>query len=199
MAARDCHALAGTLTGLIGQIDAGDNAAQAQLCDLVYNELRNIGRRARARSPGCSLETTDIVHEFLGRILSDDRLGKMKNRRYFYAAAAGQMRRILIDHWRRKKADVAGGKFKRAEFEPWLDELTDSAAARCGGDLEALDLALARLSKDRPRQFEIVQLKFFAELTIDEIASVLEISIDTVKRDWRIARARLRSSLCDMS
>jgi RNA polymerase sigma factor (TIGR02999 family) len=128
-------------------------------------------------------------------MLAKGRLGEMKNRRYFYAAAADQMRRLLIDHWRHKKSQAAGGHMKRQELDPWLDELTDSTAKRCGGDLEALDSALRRLKADRPRQYEIVQLKFFAGLTNEQVADTLGISIDTVKRDWKIARARLGACL----
>jgi RNA polymerase sigma factor (TIGR02999 family) len=191
----DGEVLAGTLTRLISQVDAGDETAQAKLCELVYNELQAIGRRQRRHHHDCSLATTDVVHDFLGRMLAKGRLGEMKNRRYFYAAAADQMRRLLIDHWRHKKSQAAGGHMKRQELDPWLDELTDSTAKRCGGDLEALDSALRRLKADRPRQYEIVQLKFFAGLTNEQVADTLGISIDTVKRDWKIARARLGACL----
>jgi RNA polymerase sigma factor (TIGR02999 family) len=193
----DGDAIAGTLTRLIGQIDAGDESAQAELCDLVYNELRAIGRRMRRRGADCSLATTDVVHEFLGGMLAKGRLGEMKNRRYFYAAAADQMRRILIDHWRHKRTQRDGGHLQRADLDPWLDELTDSAAERGGGDLEALDAALTRLKALRPRQHEIVQLKFFAGLTNEQVAEALNLSIDTVKRDWKTARARLGACLSD--
>jgi RNA polymerase sigma factor (TIGR02999 family) len=199
MQGHDGEAFAGTLTQLIRQIDDGDEAAQAALCDLVYKELRDIGRRARRRSLGCTLATTDIVHEFLGRVLAKGRLGQMKNRRYFYAAAADQMRRLLIDRWRLKRTKARGGDRHREELEPWLDELVDSAASRCGGDLESLDAALTQLREQRPRQYEIVQLKFFAGLTNEEIAKTLGVSVDTVKRDWQRARARLGACLCDDS
>jgi RNA polymerase sigma factor (TIGR02999 family) len=189
--------LAGTLTQLIGQVDAGDEQAQAALCDLVYGELRNIGRRARSRSPSCSLATTDIVQEFFGSILANGRLGQMKNRRYFFTAAAGQMRRLIIDHWRHKKTEIAGGKLKRVELDPWLDDIMQSAASRCGGDLEALNAALVKLQHDRPREHEIVQLKFFAGLTNEQTATTLGISVDTVKRDWQRARARIGAQLTD--
>jgi RNA polymerase sigma factor (TIGR02999 family) len=194
---QDSAILSGAVTQLIGQIHTGNQAAQDKLCELVYDELRVIGRRMRRRSTGCSLATTDVVNDLLGRILADGRLGQMKNRRYLYAAAADQMRRLLIDRWRQKLAQIRGGDRQREELEPWLDELVDSASSRCGGDLEALDTALARLKQDRPRQYEIVQLKFFAGLTNKQIADTLEISIDTVKRDWKIARARLGASLSD--
>src|SRR5688500_1510794 len=130
MQAQDGDALAGTLTQLIDQVDAGDDAAQAALCDLIYNELRDIGRRVRRRGPSSSLATTEIVHEFLGRILAKGRLGQMKNRRYFYAAAADQMRRLLIDRWRQKHAQIRGGDRQREELEPWLDEIAESAVSR---------------------------------------------------------------------
>lgn len=199
MQVRDSEVLAGTLTQLIDQIDAGDERAQSEFCDLVYNELRSIGRRLRRRSGGCSLATTEVVHEFLGRILADGRLREMKNRRYFYAVAADQMRRLLIDHWRHKRTRAAGGHVQQAELDPWLDEMTDSAASRGGDDLEALNVALARLKIDRPRQHEIVQLKFFGGLTNEMIAETVNISIDTVKRDWTAARARLGAQLSESS
>lgn len=188
----------GTLTRLIGQVDAGDKAAQEALYELVYDELRRVARNLPRRGNGDSLATTEVVHEFVGRMITDGRLGQMKNRRYFYAAAAGQMRRLLIDCWRKKRAQIRGGGRQREPIEPWLDELVDSTASRCGGDLEALDGALTRLKDDRPRQYEIVQLKFFAGLTNEQIARTLEVSIDTVKRDWRLARARLGASLCEI-
>lgn len=187
----DSEELTSSVTGLIGQIDAGDPAAQAELCAIVYDELRAIARRLRRGRSDGALETTEIVHEFFGRVLADGRLSQMKNRRYFYAAAADQMRRILIDHWRRTRTQAAGGHLHREPIEPWLDQLTDSAASRAGGDLAALDEALTRLKSDRPRPHEVAQLKFFVGLGNEEIATVLDVSVDTVKRDWQLARARL--------
>jgi RNA polymerase sigma factor (TIGR02999 family) len=197
MGGLDGEALAGTLTRLIGQIDAGDLSAQAELCERVYDELRAIGQRIRRLGPNCSLATTDVVHEFLGRVLSDGRLGQMKNRRYFYAAAADQMRRLLIDHWRHKRTKKRGGHMQQHALDAWLDDLTDSAASRCAGDLELLDAALIRLKEQRPRQHEIVQLKFFAGLSNQQVAEMLDVSIDTVKRDWQKGRARLGACLCN--
>jgi RNA polymerase sigma factor (TIGR02999 family) len=195
MESQDQSALAGTLTRLIGQIDAGYSSAQEKLCQLVYNELISIGRRVRQHRNDCSLETTDVVHEFLGQMLSNGRLGQMKNRRYFFAVAADQMRCMLIDHWRKKQAEKHGGELKRVPLDQWLDELTDCAAARSGGDLEALDVALSRLKSSRPRQHEVFQLKFFGGLTNQQIAETIQTSIDTVKRDWERARAHVGAHL----
>lgn len=195
MNGRNSATLAGTVTRLIDQIAAGEQAAEAELCELVYRELRIIGRRARQRGPAVSLESTEIVHEVLGKFVADGRLGQMKSRRYLYAAAADQMRRMIIDHWRKKRTKVQGGHLKREPLDPWLEELTNSAASRCRDDLEGLERALQQLKQCRPRQHEIVQLKFFAGLTNEQIAEVLEVSIDTVKRDWKIARARLGAYL----
>jgi RNA polymerase sigma factor (TIGR02999 family) len=186
--------LAGTLTRLIDQIDAGNAGARNEFCAQVYEALRRIGRHA-CRRPYDSWAATDVVNEFFGHILADGRLGQMKNRRYFYAAAADQMRRLLIDHWRHKRTLREGGQMHREQLDPWLDALAESAAERGGGDLEALDGALAQLKIDRPRQHEIVQLKFFAGLTNEQIAEALDVSLDTVKRDWRAARARLGARL----
>jgi RNA polymerase sigma factor (TIGR02999 family) len=193
----DGEAFAGTLTRLLSQVDAGDRAAQDQFCEIVYNELLAIGRRMRRRSPGCSLATTDVVHEFLVHILADSRLGQMKNHRYFYAAAADQMRRLLVDHWRCQQTQIDGGRLQREGLDAWVNELTTSVASRCGGDLEALEAALTRIQRARPRQYEVVQLKFFVGLTNQQVAEALDISIDTVKRDWQIARARIGAYLVD--
>ncbi|MBX9790473.1 MAG: sigma-70 family RNA polymerase sigma factor [Pirellulales bacterium] len=195
MASGQAQDVSGTLTRLIGRIDAGEQAAYEQFCELVYGQLRVIARHRRRQMNVDSLVTTEVVQELFRRFLANGRLGQMKNRRYFYAAAADQMRRLLIDHLRHKQAESQGGKVKRVALDPWLDELTESAAARCGGDLEALDRALQRLRLERPRQHEIVQLRFFAGLTNQQIAEALGVSVDTVKRDWKVARARLGSQL----
>ena len=146
----------------------------------------------RRRSAGCSLATTDIVNDFLGGILAKGRLGEMKNRRYFYATATDQMRCLLIDRWRHKQAQCVVAIASAETWNHGSMSLSIAAASRCGGDLEALDAALASLKQDRPRQFEIVQLKFFAGLANVQFAQILEVSIDTIKRDWEIARRSTR-------
>jgi RNA polymerase sigma factor (TIGR02999 family) len=196
-AAPDACASRGLLTGLIERIGAGDGHAQTEFCRVVYDELRACARRLRRGRGSHTLATTDVVHECLGRLLEAGRLGGMKNRRYFYAAAADQMKRVLIDHWRRKRTNKAGGHLQRQPLDPWLDDLVDSTAARCGGDLEALDAALDQLKADRPRQYEIIQLRFFAGMAHEHIAETLGVSPDTVKRVWRISRARLGHLLKD--
>jgi RNA polymerase sigma factor (TIGR02999 family) len=185
----------GVVTALIVKIEAGDKAARDELCELVYKKLLVIGKRMRQRSAGSSLATGEVVNEFLNDLLVSGRLGKMKNRRYLFKVAADQMHRLLIDRFREKRAKKRGGDRQREHLDPWLDELVDSASSRCGGDLEALDAALARLKHERPRQHEVVLGKFFVGLTNEQIAETLEVSIDTVKRDWKIARARLGASL----
>lgn len=181
---------AGTLTHLLGRVDGGDAQAESQICELVYGELRRIAGLLHGRYKSESLATTEIVNEFFIHILSDDRLGQMKNRRYFYGAAAQQMRRIIIDHWRRTNNQAHGGHLNRVDFNPELNILVDTTLARCG-DLDALEHALKQLDRDRPRQFQIVQLKFFAGLNNEQIAEALDVSVETVKRDWKLARARL--------
>jgi RNA polymerase sigma factor (TIGR02999 family) len=187
--------LGGTVTRLIAKIEAGDEEAHNQLCELVYGQLRVIARRFRHRMNVHSCETTEVVHELVGGFMAGDRFGKMKNRRYFYAAAADQIRRLLIEHLRRRARKTAGGHLRRVALEPWLDELRESTEVRCGSDMESLDLALTRLKKERPRQHLIVQLKFFAGLTNAQIADSLNVSVDTIKREWRVTRAWLGSRL----
>jgi RNA polymerase sigma-70 factor, ECF subfamily len=184
----------GELTLLIDRIERGDVQAQAEFCQRVYDELRAVAHRLCGRFRIDALETTDVVQDLFGQWLRDGRLSQMKNRRYFYAAAADQMRRILIDHLRRNATQAAGGRMKRADFDVAIDALVESTSSQCG-DLEMMDAALDRLKERSPRAYDIVRMKFFAGMTIEQIADTLGVSVDIVKRQWQQARERLKLDL----
>jgi RNA polymerase sigma-70 factor (ECF subfamily) len=182
------------LTMLIDRIDQGDDDAHAEFCERVYDELRVVARGLRSRLHIDAMETGDVVQDLFGKWLQDARLGQMKNRRYFYAAAADQMRRLLIDHLRHRATQVAGGGLKRAD-DAALDALAESTASHCGGDFDGMDAALEKLKAHDERMYQVVRLKFFGGLTVEQIAESLGVSVDTVKRDWRAAREELRRHL----
>jgi RNA polymerase sigma factor (TIGR02999 family) len=185
----------GELTVLIDRIERGDAQAQAEFCQRVYDELRAVAHRLCGRLRVDALETTDVVQDLFGQWLRDGRLCEMKNRRYFYAAAADQMRRILIDHLRRNATQAAGGRMKRADLDAAIDALIQSTSSQCGGDLEMMNAALDRLKEQSPRAYEIVRMKFYAGMTIEQIAETLGVSVDIVKRQWKQARERLKLDL----
>jgi RNA polymerase sigma factor (TIGR02999 family) len=184
----------GELTMLIDRMDHGDDQAHSEFCERVYEELRVVARGLRTKMHVDAMETTDVVQDLFGRWLQGARLSQMKNRRYFYAAAADQMRRMLIDHIRHRATQAAGGGHKQVN-DPHLDALAESTSSQCGGDLEAMNAALEKLKADDARLYEVVRLKFFAGLTVEQIAESLGVSTDTVKRCWREARERLKRFL----
>jgi RNA polymerase sigma factor (TIGR02999 family) len=157
-----------------------------ELLPLLYNELRRLAEQKMAReNSGQTLQATALVHEAWLR-LGGDRQPEWKNRAHFFAAAAEAMRRILVDNARRKKAERHGGNFERVNFDG-----LEVAAATEDDELLAVHEALDRLALHDPLKAELVKLKFFAGLTTEDAAKVLEISEPTAKRYWAYARAWL--------
>jgi RNA polymerase sigma factor (TIGR02999 family) len=157
---------------------------------LVYQELRRLAhRRLSKEPPGPTLDTTGLVHEAYVRLVQG-RETPWENRAHFFAAAAIAMRRILVERARRQRAAKHGGRRARVT----LDEGVAMVPAR-GVDLLALDQALDRLEAHDAPMCEIVMLRFFAGLSVEETAALLEISPRTVKRKWTFARAWLHDSL----
>lgn len=185
----------GEITELILKIDAGVESAREELCNLVYDELKQVARGLLKRGNYESLDSTDVVHNLFEKMFRKGQLGDLKNRRYFYTTATDLMRKLLIDHWRHGQTKAAGGHLKRNDLDMLLDQLVNSVETRSGGDVEALNTQLVLLQQERPRQFEVVQLRFYGGLTIEQTAEVLEVSVDTVKRDWKLARAKLHARL----
>ena len=164
--------------------------AAAELLPTLYAELRSLARALSARlSPGQTLQPTALVHEAYLRLVRNQDPG-WEGRRHFFGAAARAMREILIEQARRKASQKRGGQAQRVELTEglaWIEPPAD--------DLLALDEAIARLQAEDPRLAEIVQLRYFTGLSVEETAGVVGASVRTVKRDWRYARAWLARQL----
>jgi RNA polymerase sigma factor (TIGR02999 family) len=174
------------LTVLIEPIERGEPQAASQLLPLVYDELRRLAGHLMAReSPGQTLQATALVHEAWLR-LGGEAQPEWKNRAHFFAAAAEAMRRILVDNARRKKAERHGGGLLRVDID--LGEISPGDS---DDQLLALHDALDRLARQDPQKAEMVKLRFFAGLTLAQIAQVLGLSTPTAKRHWAYARAWL--------
>jgi RNA polymerase sigma factor (TIGR02999 family) len=175
-----------TITRLLRAWSAGDAAAGDALMPLVYDELRRRARRyLRRERREHTLEPTALVHEAYMRLV-DQREADWRNRTQFYAVAAVVMRRVLVDHARSHRAEKRGGSLFRVP----LDEGMAQGEAR-EVDLMDLEEALVELAAHDTRQARIVELRYFAGLSIEETAEVVGISPATAKRDWTMARAWL--------
>jgi RNA polymerase sigma factor (TIGR02999 family) len=174
------------VTLILAAIDRGDPRAAEQLLPLVYDELRELAsQRLGQEKPGQTLQATALVHEAYLRLVGEQDPG-WDGRGHFFAAAAEAMRRILVDNARRKRAAKHGGGHRRRD----LDEV-EIAAGAPAEDLMALDEALTRLAAEDPAKAELVKLRYFAGLSIEEAALALGISPATAKRRWAYARAWL--------
>lgn len=177
------------ITQLLQAWSGGDQAALDRLTPLIVTELRRrAGSYLQGERPGHTLQPTALVNELYLRLI-DRRRAHWRDRAHFFAVTAQLMRHILVDHARARRADKRGGWAEKIEFDEEHDVASD------GIDLIALDDALNVLSKLDPRQGRIVELRFFAGLTVQETAAVLDIAQSTVIRDWRNARAWLMREL----
>jgi RNA polymerase sigma factor (TIGR02999 family) len=173
------------ITGLLRAWAEGDREALDRLMPVVYAELRRAARNyMRRERRSHTLQATALVNEVYLRLVDITGV-RWQDRAHFFAIAASMMRRILLDAARARTAGKRGG----SELRITLDE--DVAAADQAHDLIAIDDALRALSKMDPRKSQVVELRFFGGLSIEEIAEVLRISPQSVKRDWRLARAWL--------
>jgi RNA polymerase sigma factor (TIGR02999 family) len=175
------------VTRILSAIEQGDPRAAEQLLPLVYDELRKLAARRLAREkPGLTLEATALVHEAYMRLVGARREEGWDNRGHFFAAAAEAMRRILIENARRKRREKHGGGRLRVDL--------DEASLVCRmppEDLLALDEAMTRLAAEDPIKARLVQLRFFAGMSLEEASDVLGVSAVTAKRYWRYAKAWL--------
>jgi RNA polymerase sigma factor (TIGR02999 family) len=176
------------VTRILNAIEAGDVRAADALFPLVYDELRRLAAVQMAREkPGQTLDATALVHEAYLRLVGDQYFA---NRRHFFAAAAEAMRRILVENARRKGRLRHGGGLQRQPLKE------DDLIAEPGDErLLALDEALAKLAAVRPELAELVKMRYFAGLTVDQAAEVLGSSPRTVKRNWAYASAWLRREM----
>jgi RNA polymerase sigma factor (TIGR02999 family) len=180
----------GEVTRLLLAWREGDAAAPQRLFALVYEQLRTLARiQLRRRSPDHSLGATALVHEAYLKLVGHERL-ELKDRGHFFALAARAMRQILVDRSRRRAAGKRG--------DPALREPLDDGAVRVeprAEELLALDEALSLLERLDPRLARFVEVRFFAGLSLEEAAELLEVSPRTAKRDWQKARAFLNREL----
>ena len=177
------------VTRILNAIEQGDAGAAEQLLPLVYEELRLLAAQKMSREkPGQTLQATALVHEAYIRLVGSE-IRNWSSRGHFYAAAAEAMRRILIDNARRKKSLKRGGGHRRIEFDAAI--LVDGDVSHTD-DLVALDKALQRLGDKDKLKADLVKLRFFAGLTSEQAARVLDISPATAERYWDYARSWLR-------
>ncbi len=174
------------ITRFLDQLADGDEHAAERLLDVVYAELRMLASAKLAQeAPGHTLQPTALVHEAWLRLVGDERRD-WKSRRYFFGACAEAMRRILVESARKKARLKHGGDRERVELE---DLATEEPLATI--DLLALDEALAKLTEEDAAKAELVKLRFFAGLTLDQVAKTLDVSPATADRHWAYARAFL--------
>lgn len=178
------------VTRILTAIHQGDALAADELFSLVYQELRVLAAQKFAReTPGQTLQATALVHEAYLRLVGDD-CPHWQNRAHFFGAAAEAMRRILIENARRKQRQKHGGKHLRVELHDQQAPADDSVE-----DILALNEAFEQLSREEPKVAEVVKLKYFAGLSLDQISDVLDVSRRTVNRHWAFAKAWLLNEL----
>jgi RNA polymerase sigma factor (TIGR02999 family) len=181
----------GAVTLLLARVGSGDSGAVSSLFDLLYRELRVLAISAmRSERGNHTLQPTALIHEAFMRLA--DNTSSIENRRHFFGIAATAMRRILVEHARARHAVKRGGHAPRVSLD---DVAVAAPTALDPVDLEALDAALTQLGTFDPRQARVVELRYFAGLTVEEAADVLDASPRTVKRDWQMARAWLRREM----
>jgi RNA polymerase sigma factor (TIGR02999 family) len=179
------------VTALLRRWSGGDKQALDRMLPLVYEELRlQAARQLSGERRDHTLQVTALVNEAYLRLAAQDR-AQWQDRRQFLLIAATMMRRVLVDHARRRKA----GKRPPPEERLSIEEIDLSMDP--GFDMLGLDAALTRLATIDPRQAEVVTLRYFTGLDIDEVANTLDLSASTVTREWRMARAWLRRELGD--
>jgi len=183
------------ITGLLKAWGRGDQSALEQLTPMVYARLRTYARRyTRMERSGATLDGTGLVHEVYLRLIDGTRV-EWRDRMHFFALTAQLMRRILIDAARARTAGKRGGKAKQMVQGSVadLDRIPNPDSEAAG--LCALDDALEELTRIDPRRAKVIELRFFGGLSIEETAGVLDISAQSVMRDWRLARAWLAREL----
>jgi len=177
-------------TQLLRNWAGGDPEALKQLTPHVYQELRRMaGHYLQNERPGCTLQSIDLVHEVYLRLIDVNQVD-WQHRAHFLAVSATLMRRILLDRARRRSAAKRGGKQQVVNLDAALD--VSYGRAR---ELIALDDALNTLAQVDPRKAQIVELRFFGGLSVEETAEVIKVSPDTIMRDWKLAKAWLSTEL----
>jgi RNA polymerase sigma factor (TIGR02999 family) len=178
------------VTALLQEWRAGNQAALEQLVPIIYEELRRVARgRLRLERPDHTLQPTALVHEAYLRLI-EQRNVRWQNRAHFFAISAQLMRRILVDKARARHNRKRGGEVRQVVLNEAL-----VASKERGEELVALDDALQSLAAIDPRKSQVVELRFFGGLSVEETAEVLKMSPDTVTRDWKMAKVWLMREL----
>jgi RNA polymerase sigma factor (TIGR02999 family) len=181
------------VTRILSAIERGDPHAAGQLLPLVYDELRRLAAQKLANEkPGQTLQATALVHEAYLRLVDTEKAQQWNSRGHFFAAAAEAMRRILVEQARRKKRHKHGGGRRRVDLDA-----SCLVAPEPPEDLEALDEALRRLEAADPPAARLVQLRFFAGLSMPEAAEALGMPLRTAERNWTYARTWLHRALAE--
>ena len=174
------------VTRILNEIEAGDERAVDKLILTVYQELRHLAaKKLQAEAPGQTLQPTALVHEAYLRLLNDQDQ-TWKSHTHFFSAAAEAMRRILVDNARRKKSLKRGEKHQRVNLEDAYIAIEEPSE-----DIVVLDEALTELATSDKLKADLIKLRYFAGLTIEQAADALNLSLTTAKRHWRYAKAWL--------
>jgi len=178
------------VTGLLLAWGRGEEAALARLTPLVHDELRRIAQRHMAgERPGHPLQTTALVNEAYLKLVDASKV-RWQNRAHFLAVASQSMRRILVDVVRSRRYQKRGGDWHQITLHEWAAVSSEPTL-----DIVAVDEALERLARMDPRKAQVVEMRFFGGLNLEETAEALKVSTDTVGRDWSAAKAWLRREL----
>lgn len=179
------------VTALLREWTGGSSAAMDELLPFVYDELRRrAARYLRRERINHTLQTTALVHEAYLKLVDQERV-EWKDRGHFFAIAAQVMRRILVDHAKHKNREKRGGRGEDLR----LDAAANVAAVESNVDIQALDEALSRLATFDPQQARLVELRYFAGLSLEETADAMNVSRATAAREWQVAKAWLHREL----
>src|SRR5262245_39968788 len=179
------------VTRILSAIEGGDARAAEQLLPLVYDELRKLAAQRLAQErPGQTLEATALVHEAYLRLVDVEKAQHFNSRGHFFAACAEAMRRILVDQARRKQADKRGGRSRRVPLDAVVAGFHSPA-----DDLLDIDAALSRLAAEDPQAARLIQLRYFAGLSVEDAAEAVGISRSAAYEHWAFARVRLKCLL----
>lgn len=178
------------LTFLIRSAAKGDLASQEKAAELVYFELKKTADWLMRHEGNNSVQPTALVNEVIVKLFNSEKIAETPNRKYFFGAAARSMKQIILDEAKRRNAQKRGGNLSRRPFDEILDRYEKQ-----GIEVSALHEALSLLEELHPRQSDVVHMKWFLDLTTQQIADALEVSLTTVESDWRMAKAFLYRQL----
>ena len=181
------------VTRILNKIEGGDPTAASQLLPLVYDDLKRLAAYKMANErPGQTLQATALVHDAYIRLVGSNGSQDWNSRGHFFAAAAESMRRILIDNARKKQRIRHGGGRKRVDLD-----VVNVADPQNYEFLDALDKAIDGLAEESPAAAQVVKLRFFAGLTIEQVAESLQVSMRTANRHWAYAKAWLYQQISE--